>query len=136
MRHFQNIFPMPVDYLVGSQPFHKLYTIVARGHGQNPRLHALGQLNAYPNTKLKTSIVASMTVAGLPCSSFSAARTQHLGQRSRPLVSGSVSGPREGFSNAFFRSLGLPSLIENASLTDSNRRVRTRMHGGVAGVGG
>jgi RNA-directed DNA polymerase len=41
-----------------------------------------------------------------------------------------------GLSNAYFKSLGLPTLIEGASVTNSNRRVRTRTHGGVAGVGG
>jgi len=41
-----------------------------------------------------------------------------------------------GLSNAYFRSLGLPSLIEEGSRNRSNRRVRTRTHGGVAGVGG
>src|SRR5207253_3643296 len=41
-----------------------------------------------------------------------------------------------GLSNAYFKSLGLPSLIEGASVTNSNRRVRTRTHGGVAGGGG
>jgi RNA-directed DNA polymerase len=41
-----------------------------------------------------------------------------------------------GLSNAYFRSLGLPSLIAECSRNRSNRRVRTRMHGGVAGVSG
>jgi RNA-directed DNA polymerase len=41
-----------------------------------------------------------------------------------------------GLSNAYFKSLGLPSLFESVSGTDSNRRERTRTHGGVAGVGG
>ena len=41
-----------------------------------------------------------------------------------------------GLSNAYFKSLGLPSLIEERSRNRSNRRVRTRTHGGVAGVGG
>jgi len=41
-----------------------------------------------------------------------------------------------GLHNAYFRSLGLPSLIDEGLLNLSNRRVRTRMHGGVAGVGG
>ena len=41
-----------------------------------------------------------------------------------------------GLSNAYFGSLGLPSLIEEASRNRSNRRVRTRTHGGVAGSAG
>jgi hypothetical protein len=41
-----------------------------------------------------------------------------------------------GLSNAYFKSLGLPSLFEAVNITVSNRRVRTRRHGGVAGVGG
>jgi len=41
-----------------------------------------------------------------------------------------------GLSNAYFKSLGLPTLIDGVSVTNSNRRVRTRTHGGVAGVGG
>jgi RNA-directed DNA polymerase len=41
-----------------------------------------------------------------------------------------------GLSKAYFQSLGLPSFSRSASVTDSNRRVRTRTHGGVAGVGG
>jgi len=34
------------------------------------------------------------------------------------------------------RSLGLPSLVEGCWHNRSNRRARTRMHGGVAGVSG
>src|SRR3984893_1608719 len=34
-----------------------------------------------------------------------------------------------GLSNAYFKSLGLPSLIDGVSVTNSNRRVRTRTHG-------
>jgi RNA-directed DNA polymerase len=41
-----------------------------------------------------------------------------------------------GLSNAYFKSLGLPLLADERSRNLSNRRVRTRMHGGVAGVGG
>jgi len=41
-----------------------------------------------------------------------------------------------GLSNAYFTSLGLPSLTEESWPNFSNRRVRTRTHGGVAGVGG
>jgi hypothetical protein len=41
-----------------------------------------------------------------------------------------------GLSNAYFRSLGLPTLVDECSVTVSNRGVRTRTHGGVAGVGG
>jgi RNA-directed DNA polymerase len=41
-----------------------------------------------------------------------------------------------GLSNVYFQSLGLPSLADEGSRNLSNRRVRTRMHGGVAGVGG
>ena len=41
-----------------------------------------------------------------------------------------------GLSNAYFKSLGLPSCSRTVSETDSNRRVRTRTHGGVAGVSG
>src|SRR5579864_7796127 len=38
-----------------------------------------------------------------------------------------------GLSNAYFKSLGLPTLIDEREVTNSNRRVRTRTHGGVAG---
>jgi RNA-directed DNA polymerase len=41
-----------------------------------------------------------------------------------------------GLSNAYFESLGLPSFIDEERYQLSNRRVRTRTHGGVAGVGG
>src|SRR3954470_9018833 len=41
-----------------------------------------------------------------------------------------------GLSNAYFESLGLPSFVEEERYQLSNRRVRTRTHGGVAGVGG
>ena len=41
-----------------------------------------------------------------------------------------------GLSNAYFKSLGLPSLVDESQRNFSNRRVRTRTHGGVAGVGG
>src|SRR6184192_3809191 len=41
-----------------------------------------------------------------------------------------------GLSNAYFKSLGLPTLVDECSVTVSNRRVRARTHGGVAGVGG
>src|SRR2546422_5640272 len=37
-----------------------------------------------------------------------------------------------GLSNAYFKSLGLPTLVDECSVTVSNRRVRTRTHGGVA----
>src|SRR6185312_530633 len=36
-----------------------------------------------------------------------------------------------GLSNAYFESLGLPSLVEEDRYQLSNRRVRTRTHGGV-----
>src|SRR5262249_41652248 len=39
-------------------------------------------------------------------------------------------------SNAFFRDRGLPSLFGQRKANVSNRRVRTRTHGGVAGIGG
>ena len=41
-----------------------------------------------------------------------------------------------GLSNAYFESLGLPSFTDECDRNFSNRRVRTRTHGGVAGVGG
>jgi RNA-directed DNA polymerase len=41
-----------------------------------------------------------------------------------------------GLSNTYFRSLGLRPYSSTVSVTLSNRRVRTRTHGGVAGVGG
>jgi RNA-directed DNA polymerase len=41
-----------------------------------------------------------------------------------------------GLSNAYFKSLGLPYCSRTVSVTISNRRVRTRTHGGVAGDGG
>ena len=41
-----------------------------------------------------------------------------------------------GLANAYFKSLGLPSLLDERRPTFSNRPVRTRMQGGVAGVGG
>ena len=37
---------------------------------------------------------------------------------------------------AYFKSLGLPNLEDARSVSNSNRRVRTRTHGGVAGVSG
>src|SRR6266853_5889761 len=39
-----------------------------------------------------------------------------------------------GLSNAHFKSLGLPSLIEARSPNFSNRRIRTRTYGGVGGA--
>src|SRR5579885_410794 len=41
-----------------------------------------------------------------------------------------------GLSNAYFQSLGLPSFVDEERYQLSNRHVRTRTHGGVAGVGG
>jgi RNA-directed DNA polymerase len=41
-----------------------------------------------------------------------------------------------GLSHAYFESLGLPSFVDEERYQLSNRRVRTRTHGGVAGVGG
>jgi RNA-directed DNA polymerase len=41
-----------------------------------------------------------------------------------------------GLSNAYLESLGLPSFVDEERYQLSNRRVRTRTHGGVAGVGG
>ena len=42
----------------------------------------------------------------------------------------------QALPNAFFETLGLPRLTAGSSLHPPNRRVRTRMHGGVGGVGG
>src|SRR5467141_2773902 len=39
-----------------------------------------------------------------------------------------------GLSNAYFKSLGLPSLFQSCERNFSNRRVRTRTHGGVGGA--
>src|SRR3982075_4384203 len=39
-----------------------------------------------------------------------------------------------GLSNAHFKSLGLPSLVETRSRNFSNRRIRTRTYGGVGGA--
>jgi hypothetical protein len=44
--------------------------------------------------------------------------------------------PSVGLSKAHFRSLGLPSLIEERQRHRPNRLVRTRMHGGVRGKAG
>jgi hypothetical protein len=65
-------------------------------------------------------------------------RERPLQARGRPqsLAPRPVQGPVGGLFNAYFRSLGLPSLIEDGKRNRSNRCVRTRMHGGVAGVGG
>jgi hypothetical protein len=53
----------------------------------------------------------------------------------RSLITAMGSGRGGRLSNAYFRSLGLPSLVGSVS-NRSNRRVRTRTHDGVAGVGG
>src|SRR5262249_34462440 len=43
----------------------------------------------------------------------------------------------EGLQNAYFNSLGSPTLLEKIlTYPFSNRRIRTRTYGGVAGVGG
>jgi len=67
----------------------------------------------------------------------------------RPRLASSMAGSGRGpwylalthtlhvwLSNAYFKSLGLPSLVEDCRPNFSNRRVRTRTHGGVAGVDG
>jgi len=54
----------------------------------------------------------------------------------RPLVSCQGQGPLCGLSNPYFKSLGLPSFFGERGRNFSNRRVRTRSHGGVAGVSG
>jgi RNA-directed DNA polymerase len=41
-----------------------------------------------------------------------------------------------GLSNAYFKSLGVRHCLRSVSVTVSNRRVRTRTHGRVAGGGG
>ena len=69
-----------------------------------------------------------------------AAGQQHRRQRSRSLV----SGPGEGSLCGAFQCLQMPTSNHSdfqpsplgVSVTNSNRRVRTRTHGGVAGVGG
>jgi RNA-directed DNA polymerase len=43
---------------------------------------------------------------------------------------------QQGLSNNYFHVRGLPSLWSHPHLLDSNRRVRTRTHGGETGVGG
>ena len=47
------------------------------------------------------------------------------------------NGPalQHALTNRFLRSLGLPYLYVSSRATDPNRRVRTRTHGGVGGVG-
>jgi len=42
----------------------------------------------------------------------------------------------QALPNTYFDALGLPRLTAGSSLPPPNRRVRTRMHGGVGGVGG
>jgi hypothetical protein len=39
-----------------------------------------------------------------------------------------------GLSNAYFKLLGLPTLVETRWRNFSNRRIRTRTHGGVGGA--
>jgi len=46
-----------------------------------------------------------------------------------------VKALSQGNSNTNFKSLGLP-LLKNVDVTDSNRRVGSRGHGGVAGLAG
>jgi hypothetical protein len=62
--------------------------------------------------------------------------TKHGWRRARPLVSCQGQGPLCGLSNPYFKSLGLPSFFGERGRNFSNRRVRTRSHGGVAGASG
>ena len=74
--------------------------------------------------------------ATLPLGVCQAARRTGQGLITRVLSPSERANAYYRLSNAPFRSLGLPSLIDEGERNRSNRRVRTRMHGGVAGVGG
>ena len=58
-------------------------------------------------------------------------------QRSRPVATWRTL-PRFAIAlpNAYFDSLGLPPLVVRDQLNPPNRRMRTRMSGGVAGARG
>ena len=67
----------------------------------------------------------------------SATGQQYGRQRSRPLVSRAGQGPVCGAFQCLLQIARSSVIVRRSvSVTDSNRRVRTRTHGGVAGVGG
>jgi RNA-directed DNA polymerase len=74
---------------------------------------------------------------------FAALRSRGVGRDLAAQTAGSPHGPWRisnspalaiAFPNATFVALGLPSLVPNQSINPPNRRVRTRMHGGVGGA--
>jgi RNA-directed DNA polymerase len=75
---------------------------------------------------------------------FAELRRRGVGRDLAAQTAGSPHGPWHlsnspalaiAMPNAFMRSLGLAPLIPAAPLSPSNRRIRTRMYGGVGGVG-
>jgi hypothetical protein len=69
-------------------------------------------------------------------SGFSAAGNATPRAAGAALVPGPVPGPCRGLPMPISARSGFRHCSRSVSVTDSNRRVRTRMHGGVAGVGG
>lgn len=76
---------------------------------------------------------------------FAELRKRGIGLQLAAKTAGSAHGPWHlansralaiALPNAFFDSLGLPRLVAPAQLNPPNRRMRTRMSGGVAGVRG
>jgi RNA-directed DNA polymerase len=76
---------------------------------------------------------------------FTELRKRNIGVRLAARTAGSAHGPWRlaaspalsyALPNAYFDSLGLPTLAASARLTPPNRRMRTRMSGGVAGARG
>ena len=76
---------------------------------------------------------------------FKQLRERHVRAELAARVAGSAHGPWRlaatpalsyALPNAFFDSLGLPTLAPSARLNPPNRRMRTRMSGGVAGARG
>ncbi len=76
---------------------------------------------------------------------FAELRTRGIGLQLAAKTAGSAHGPWHlanshalaiALPNAYFDSLGLPRLLDAERLNPPNRRMRTRMSGGVAGVRG
>ena len=100
-------------------------------------------LTRWVRLRLRAALVAAMeNTAPSPGGSVgtggpSAAGQQYRRQRSRSLVPRPGQGPLGGAFQCVLQIARTSDIDRRVlSVTDSNRRVRTRTHGGVAGVGG
>ena len=110
------------------------------GFSQTPSV--LRQLEAWMRRRLRSVIWKQWKRSKVR---FAKLRQRNVGNDLAAQTAGSSHGPwrlanspalSSAFPIAYFDSLGLPRLLVCFSSTELNRRMRTRMYGGVAGVSG